>query len=358
MLVHDVDLHTANLTFTLQVHGDRVAVHFISHGVAPSELVVWNWKTGETLLVRHTCHKYARAYPWFDQNTYGANLMAFAFLTKRYILVGGFEDVPFDLRQPRLFVVDLDSDSGERTEFDEMEYLCAFLYPACYPWVHALSFLIRSDPCTDWSPHGSLEVPFSIGSGPRLYVVTIWVMHGEEITPIDLFVLSDTLLAHVSAVGEGESRHDFEWPKWGPRGTRMMAQAPHSHVWVCYVFGTRFSTITGGGEGGTSRTLEVWDFNQLGMRRDMKRDRKRCGVEWHIGDTSVLGGRVFADEVRTGLPYRVFRRELAAPREGEPDYTEAMCSEDSVVLVDVSVPFCLSCGAERCFRRTDGIFGL
>lgn len=52
VLVHDVDLRTANLTFTIQIHSDRVAVHFISHGMAPSELVVWNWKTGETLLVR------------------------------------------------------------------------------------------------------------------------------------------------------------------------------------------------------------------------------------------------------------------------------------------------------------------
>ena len=52
VLVHDVDLRTANLTFMVQIHSDRLAVHFISHGMAPSELVVWNWKTGETLLVR------------------------------------------------------------------------------------------------------------------------------------------------------------------------------------------------------------------------------------------------------------------------------------------------------------------
>ncbi|KAG6381041.1 hypothetical protein JVT61DRAFT_5437 [Boletus reticuloceps] len=329
VLVHDVDLRTANLTFMVQIHSDRVAVQFISHGIAPSELVVWNWKTGEVLL-----------------STYGTNLMAFAFLTERLILVGGFGDiggfgdVTFNLRQPRLFVVDLDSSKGERTDFDEAEYLCAFLYPACYPWVHPLRFLIRSDPCTDWTPHPSVQVPFSIGPGPRLYIVTIWIMQGEEISPIDLFVLSDTLLDHIGTLRKGETRRDFEWSEWGPAGTRMMAQVPHSHVWVCYVFGTRFSSITGGGRENRhreSRMLEVWDFNQLGIRRDIGREGSGAEwseVEWHVGDTSVLRGKVFLGEVRTRLPYRVFRRKLAAPLEGEPAFTEALCSEDSIILVD------------------------
>lgn len=265
--------------------------------------------------------------------------MAFAFLTERLLLVGGFGDVEFNLSQPRLFVVDLDSSHGERIEFDEVEYLCAFLYPACYPWVHPLSFLIRSDPCTDWSPHPSVQVPFSIGPGPRLYIVTIWVMQGEEVSPIDLFVLSDTLLDHVHTLREGEIGHDFEWSEWGPAGTRMITQAPHSHVWVCYVFGTRFSSILGGGRENRqreSRILEVWDFNQLGIRRDVRREAELSEVEWHVGDTSVLSSRVFVGEVRTRLPYRVFRRKLDAPLEGEPVFTEAMCSEDSIILVDVS----------------------
>ena len=331
----------------VQIHGDRIAVHFISHGLAPSELVVWNWKTGETLLVRQHWLPLRVLILVPAQSTYGANLMAFAFLTERLILVGGFGDLESNLSQPRLFVVDLDSGKGERTEFDAVEYLCAFLYPACYPWVHPLSFLIRSDPCTDWSPHPSVQVPFSIGSGPRLYIVTIWVMRGEAISPIDLFVMSNTLLDHVNTLGEGETRHDFEWSEWGPVGTRMIGQAPHSHSWVCYVYGTRFSSIIGGGGEGRerdSRILEVWDFNQLGIRRDISQEGgDSCEVEWHVGDTSVLSSRVFVGEVRTTLPYRVFRRELAAPMEGEPVFTEAMCSEDSIILVDVSSVCYLRC---------------
>jgi len=165
--------------------------------------------------------------------------------------------------------------------------------------------------------------------------VTVWIMQGEEISPIDLFVLSDTLLDHIGTLRKGETRHDFEWSEWGPTGTRMVAQVPHSHVWVCYVFGTRFSSITGGGRHRESRVLEVWDFNQLGIRRDIGRAKAEWSeVEWHVGDTSVLSGRVFIGEVRTQLPYRVFRRRLAAPSEGEPAFTEAMCSEDSIILVD------------------------
>lgn len=265
--------------------------------------------------------------------------MAFTFLTERLILVGGFGDVEFNLSQPRLYVVDLDTIRAEKTEFDEVEYRCAFLYPACDPWVHPLSFLIRSDPCSDWSPHPSVRVPFSIGSGPRLYIVTIWVMQGEEVSAIDLFVLSDTLLGHTNTLKKGETRHHFEWPEWGPDKTRMIAQVPHSHTWVCYVFGTWFSSIGGGGRENRhrdSRTLEVWDFNQLGIRRDATREEgEPPGVEWHVED-SVLSSRVFVGEVRTRLAYRVFRKRLPAPLEGEPVFTEAMCSEDSVILVDVS----------------------
>jgi len=219
-----------------------------------------------------------------------------------------------------------------------VEYLCAFWYPACYPWVHPLSFLIRSDPSTNWSPPPSLQVPFSIGPGPRLYIVTIWVMQGEEISPIDLFVLSSTLSDHIDSLGEGETRHDFEWSDWGPTGTRMIAQAPHAHVWVCYIFGTKFSAvITNPREtrNRNPRTLEVWDFNQLGIRRDKDREGLESeDVQWHVGDTSILSSGVFVGEVRTTLPYRVIRRTLPAPLEGEPVFTEAMCSEDNLILVD------------------------
>ncbi|KAF9229120.1 hypothetical protein BS17DRAFT_771061 [Gyrodon lividus] len=320
ILTHGVDLRAASLTFMAQVHRDHVAVHFISQ-TAPSELVVWNWKTGQILV-----------------NTYSANLMAFTILTERLILVGGFRDVEFNLSQPCLFVVALDSGHSERTEFEEVDYLCAFLYPACYPWVHPLSFLIRSDPSTNWSPHPSFQVPFSIAPGPRLYIVTIWVMQGEETSSIDLFVLSNTLLDRIDSLDEGETRHDFEWSEWGPAGTRMIAQAPHSHVWVCYVFGSKFSSITIRPQetrDGNPGTLEVWDFNQLGIRRDKPRKwLESQDVQWHVGDTSILSSRVFVGKVRTTLPYRVIRRTLPAPSSGVPVFTEAMCSEDSLILVD------------------------
>ncbi|KAG9314232.1 hypothetical protein JVU11DRAFT_5019 [Chiua virens] len=327
VLMHDIDPRTATLTFMLQIHSDRVAVHFVSRGIASSDLVVWNWKTGETLL-----------------NTYSANLMAFAFLTERLILVGDFstlfdpEDSEIEFDRPRLTVVDLDSCGCERTQFEELEHLCAFHYPVCHPSVQPLDILIRSDPSTDWTPHTNVRVPFSVGPGHRLYIVTIRIVLGGEICAIDLFVLSDTLLERIGALGEGETEHHFTWTDWGPNGTRMIAQAQHSYAWVCYVFGTRFSSVTsGGGQGNrhnNSRTLEVWDFNQLGIKRDIRLEGARSSeVEWHVGDVSVLK-RVFTEDVYTRLPYRVFRRKLDAPLEREPVYTEAMCSEDNIILVD------------------------
>jgi hypothetical protein len=260
--------------------------------------------------------------------------MAFAFLTERLILVGGLEDV--DSGQLCLFVVDLDSSHSERTDFDAVDYRCAFLYPPCYSWVRPVNFMIRSDPSTNWSPHPSFQVPFSIGPGPRLYIVTIWFMQGEEISPIDLFVLSSTLLDRIESLGDGEKRV-FEWGEWGPAGTRMIARASHSHSWVCYVYGAKFITSPGGTRERNPRTLEMWDFNQLGIRRDRPREWSESqDVQWHVGDTTTLSRRVFIDDVRTTLPYRVIRRTLPAPLKGMPIFTEAMCSEDNLILVDVS----------------------
>jgi len=52
ILVHELDVRGARPTYTLQVCGNLLGVHFMSHGTPSPELTVWNWTTGEIILVK------------------------------------------------------------------------------------------------------------------------------------------------------------------------------------------------------------------------------------------------------------------------------------------------------------------
>lgn len=51
ILRHPVDMPAWDISFLVQVCVDRLAIHFIRPEAVPSELAVWNWKTGKLELV-------------------------------------------------------------------------------------------------------------------------------------------------------------------------------------------------------------------------------------------------------------------------------------------------------------------
>jgi len=54
LLIHDLNVQEARrMTYTLQVCGNLLGVLFTSHVVPVSGLTVWNWTTGEVILVNH-----------------------------------------------------------------------------------------------------------------------------------------------------------------------------------------------------------------------------------------------------------------------------------------------------------------
>lgn len=328
ILQHSIDEGVVEFSFIVQVCEDRVAVNFISHGAVPSELVVWNWKTGRREL-----------------DLRSPDLRAISFLADHYMLVGGFEDRNW-FTEARLYVLDLTKCDGEPVTLEDVNYHCAFLYPPCSRWVIPLGFQIRTDPMSPWVPPASSNVPFFVDRDLRLLVITMFVAIGQELVSFDLFVLSRSLLSFAEGLGPENDRHNFTWEDWGPKNTRLMESPPHSQVWVCFVFGTKFASLVHGDfafeDEADVRTLEVWDFNLNGIRRE------RCQgivdgmevegdhiVEWHDHDSSMVHHAVFLENVQTSLPYRVVRRDLPSQKLGS-GFADVLCSEDNLILIDAS----------------------
>ncbi|OJA16126.1 hypothetical protein AZE42_00062 [Rhizopogon vesiculosus] len=316
-LVHDFDVRGARPTYTLQVCGNLLGVYFMSHGPPTPELTVWNWTTGEVILTR-----------------FSPEVMTFAFLSSRFLLVGSIVDIETDNTGPRLYVLDMTQSSSEKILLTA-DYFCSFAWPQFDAWTNPVGFSIRSDPSPAWQPNPEARVPFSIAHRHRLFIITSCVITSEgHESSHDLFVPADTLLSHIEALPTATVPHDITWDEWGPTGTRLM-QTPSSSPWVCNVFGTKFATLA-------SRTrlypdtLEVRDFNQLAMKRaaeSCKNLASEDGIAQYVYDSSVIKAGEFLYDVRTSLPYRVTRRSL--PHSFTQHFlTAVMCSEDNLILVD------------------------
>lgn len=265
-------------------------------------------------------------------------IATFAFLSSRFLLVGSVIDIETGNSGPRLYVLDMAHPSSEKIVLTA-NYFCSFAWPQFDAWTTPATLSIRSDPPPAWQPNPQAQVPFSIAHQHRLFIITSSVLTGDgHNSSHDLFVSADTLLSHIEALPAGTLQHDIDWEEWGPTGTRLM-RSSSSSAWVCYVFGTKFATIT-------SRnrlfpdTLEIRDFNQLAMKRDPESGENpdsQDGTVQHVYDSSVIKAGVFLYDVRTSLPYRVTRRSL--PRSFTQHFlTAVMCSEDNLILVDVRMP--------------------
>lgn len=310
ILVHALDAPNDGATYTLQVCDHLLGVLLTRHGDTEAELTIWNWTTGKVIL-RGSSFKIA----------------TFAFLSSRFLLVGGVSDSETINIRARLYVFDMTQLSGEMFG-PGSDYFCAFLWPEFDFRTNPLDFSIRSDPSPAWQPNPETRLPFSMAPGDRLFIITVSLLNNDSFDSYDMFVSADTLLSHIQALPMEVGSHELEWDEWGPTGTRLMQSLSQHLPWVCYVSGTKFVSLAEPTHM-APQTLEIRDFNQLAMQRDSK---VQGGI---IRDTTVIR-QVFADEIHTSLPYRVIKRTLPPRSSSEPFFTAVMCSEDSLILVDSS----------------------
>jgi hypothetical protein len=303
-------------------------------GTPAHELTIWNWTTGEVILVNHLVRR-GRHFPDHSQMRSSLEIATFAFLDCRFLLVGGTVDINNGDARPCLYVLDMAQSSGEKIDL-RADYLCMFSWPKLSAWSLPMAFSIRSDPSPAWQPSPETQLPFSIAHQHRIFVITSWVVaaNGRQ-SCYDLFVSADTLLSHIEALPMPQC--DIDWDEWGPTGTRLMRTPSPSNAWVCYVFGTKFVTVAASRPRQHPDTLEVRDFNQLAMKRAAESSKNMAsqeGTPRHVYDSSVIRAGAFLNDVHTSLPYQVTKRTLPRPFT-QQFLTAAMCSEDNLILVYV-----------------------
>ncbi|KAG2049910.1 hypothetical protein BDR06DRAFT_918460 [Suillus hirtellus] len=280
-----------------------------------SELTLWNWQTGESIL-----------------RSSSLEIATFAFLTPQLLLVGTVMDET-GVTEPRLFVLDISKPSTKKVALTN-DCVCVFGFPSFDFVVSPVTILIRSDPSPGCKPNSEAHVPFSIAHGQRLFLITTWVEEKQETVSYDLFVPENVLLSSVMALPPQTRRHVINWNEWGPTGTRFLKSPPHPHVWTGNVFGSKFVSFVTDTAGRSSQTLQIWDFNQLAIKRAAALGFEKENTRL-VNDTTVIKDKAFARRVRTSLPYTITTRTLPPPRSpGEPTFTNAMLDEDTIVLVN------------------------
>jgi hypothetical protein len=258
---------------------------------------------------------------------------SFSFVNERHIIVGAISNIisEGENSRPVLLVYDFDNAHGATFRLEDNEHLCAFLFPDISRWTIPLTISIRSEPSPAWAPHPDMQVPFHIAPDQRLFVITFWASLRGHLHSFVLFVPLSTFLSFVDQLEHGG--YQVDWDHWGPRGTRMIPGIGQSDVWVCYVFGMKFTVTGASADEMVAAVYKVYDFNQLAIRRVQTRAQLPVDGTTVVTQCTVLSPGVFAEPVTTHLPYRS-RTMVVAPKGRQPTgFTAVMCSEDNIVAV-------------------------
>lgn len=238
---------------------------------------------------------------------------------------------------PSLLAIDFIAQSSEPVNINDIDYEGAFDFPEMLADGAALSLSIRSDPAPTWRPN--TNVPFYTARQERLFVMTLWVAEGANITTLVLFVPTSTILSHLPKPATEDSKRRFSWDEWGPSGTRMcMAPAGHSMVWVCYVSGLSFVAPYRNGNQVLEppmgpKMVQLFDFNQLAIQQQLANQKEddEGAMKIVTGPSEVPVQDVFISPIRTSLPYRWKANRV--PYNPAHTFDAVMLGEDAIVTV-------------------------
>ncbi|KAF8634482.1 hypothetical protein AX15_000921 [Amanita polypyramis BW_CC] len=313
--------------YSIQTCGDTLGIMFNGRESGETEVVLWNWKTGQVLL-----------------NIVSGDINTMAFLSERHLILGVTRtSTVLGNMEPSLVVVDFIAEPSGRRGIDMLKNAFTFRFPPMADITTVLDIEVRSDPAPIWAPDPKLQVPFFAARRNRLYVITFLVRTSEDI-PLALlqFVPGNTFLSLIQGAA-GQNVVQFDWDTWGPEGSRMVTPPfLHSETWVCYVYGTRYVSMRVS-RGHRTDHIYVYDFNQLALRWKQRQDAGNAEMNNAVADTveqrlycataptRFAAGEIFQEGVETRLGYRV--KGWAIPNEGKRQSWHAMCYEDGIVLV-------------------------
>ncbi|KAL0951412.1 hypothetical protein HGRIS_008104 [Hohenbuehelia grisea] len=302
-----VELRRAS--YTIQISGTYIGFLCSGAGAWPHgrhELTIQNWKTGEIMM-----------------SLFGGTLRSYAFLGDHHIITVGLRLPEYD--DIILQVHDLRTTPKTRESYPAN---CAFDFELPEFQARLPEVLIRADPAPSWTPPDGDEPPFFLARKNRLFVITFFALPGE-LHGQNLFVPSTTFFQALDSCSPDDG--PIPWSQWGPNGTRLTrSNAQLMSVWVCYVHGMKFIEFDASEE---DEALVMYDFNPMAVRRGLHTRNTVYDSEYTVPihgphpPLDIAPG-VFREEVETLLPFLQVRRPVPTTLE------HAMCSEDSLVLVD------------------------
>jgi hypothetical protein len=211
-------------------------------------------------------------------------------------------------------------------------FICAFLLPegSLDSWVVDMS--ISSD-VSSCHPHGSTP-PFSVSSHNKLFTIAYEAVSGTGNTlKALLFLPMSTILDHLAKSRTNNAVKNIPWEEWGPHGTRFITLDHElSDVWICHTYGMKFMMACNPTSAGQFRSVCLYDFNNLSIRRDCLSPGNSTTV---LTSPSVIEASdgIFAESVHTHLPCRCHLKDLPICDDGK--YEAVMMSEDCLLAVAV-----------------------
>jgi len=200
-----------------------------------------------------------------------------------------------------------------------------FTYPDLDDGAFINDIDIRCDPGAFSQGDG---VPFSQSFKDFIIVVNIWLIAEEAFKCLTHFIPSSCILEHCTA------SNIIPWTNWAPKKTRLVFPTLHpSDIWVCYVHGTKVVIPEPVSDNKNGYSLRVYDFNQLPFRRGAQGTKVEAPSGIDKSTTVINGGAAFEGDAMTRLPFSSHVIYL----EDSHDHCSVLCSEDQIVVVDVSI---------------------
>ncbi|KAK7690728.1 hypothetical protein QCA50_005827 [Cerrena zonata] len=215
----------------LRIAGDYVGVGFDSPDIdLPSELVVWNWKTGQIHLALR-----------------GPHLSVYSFLTLDRIIVLEMNDGVY-FRPTGLRIVSFSTPALEFKDIDEASYDCCFGLPEVEDDEDdgtPLEYIqLRSEPSPFASSRINPTTPFRVDTDKRIFALTFVLMDSISISDDDhqnttLLISGERLTERLKSIQAEEGRRIL-WDDWGLTDCSIFVNIEgYDDSWVCNVYGTR-----------------------------------------------------------------------------------------------------------------------
>ena len=229
-------------------------------------IVVWNWHTGERMMVCPPPEK--STFPPLNflapQTIKCCCIRSFIFLDFGRILVGHITPSPD--REPLLRVVGVKTGDVE-VSLQDAEH--TFYFPRISTPVLAADVNIHCEPTPTWCPGEGEETLFSVAPEHRIIVITLRatqdnIFNSDSYTIVVLFHDLVSYLKPRDSLGQSNVLKTYTpWSKWGNRTRLFYPTSAHGCSDLLSVYGTRFISIPLE----RSTTMEIIDFNPHIVRR-------------------------------------------------------------------------------------------